>query len=231
MLVGCGNKETGDAGIVPLPSPMQLVSNQSIIQPTVRPTIQPAPTLFVLGPLVEPDTDLWAAPVSVPRELQIPSLNVDAPILAVGLTSGNIMDSPKGSIGDPVWGTAFWYRGGSEPGDIGTATIAGHVNDPLGQPQIFAHLQDLHSGDLIIVHVKNTRVNIRFTVNQTMVYSLQQSSDPAVLTRIFGSGPVAGTGPVPATDGLSHLTLITCAGYIVNGEFDHHTVVYATRSN
>ena len=140
------------------------------------------------------------------------------------------MDSPKGPIGDPVWHSAFWYRGSGIPGDVGTATIAGHVNDPLGRPEIFAHLEDLHPGDLIIVHLKYTTIDIHFIVDQIEVYSVQESSDPAVLAQIFGAGPVAGTGPQPALDGLSHLTLITCAGYIVNGEFDRHTVVYATRS-
>jgi sortase (surface protein transpeptidase) len=139
------------------------------------------------------------------------------------------MDAPKGPIDDPVWNTAFWYRGGGVPGDVGTATIAGHVNDPLGNPMIFAHLEDLHPGDLIIVHLKYTTMNIRFIVNQIKVYSVKESSDPAVLTQIYGAGPVAGTGPQPAPDGLSHLTLVTCAGDIINGAFDHHTVVYATR--
>jgi len=168
--------------------------------------------------------------VDVPLELQIPSLKVNAPVMGVGLTSENVMDSPRGPIGDPVWHTAFWYRGGGIPGDVGTATIAGHVNDPLGEPEIFARLEHLIPGDLIIVHLKNTNMDIRFIVNQIEVYSLKESSDPAVLTQIFGAGPVAGTGPQPAPDGLSHLTLITCAGYIVNGQFNRHTVVYATRS-
>jgi sortase (surface protein transpeptidase) len=141
------------------------------------------------------------------------------------------MDAPKGPIGDAVWHTAFWFRGGGIPGEIGTATIAAHVDDPLGNPEIFANIQSLRPGDLIIIHIKHTLIDIRFLVDQTEVYSTQQSSDPAVLTKIFGSGPVSGTGPQPAPDGLSHLTLITCAGYIVNGEFDHHVVVYATRSN
>ncbi len=224
VLAGCGNKETGEAQPVPPPSPMPMPLT------SVQPTVQPTPTLFVLGPLIEPDLDLKAGPVEVPLELQIPSLKVNAPVLGVGLTSQNVMDSPKGPIGDPIWHAAFWYRGGGIPGAVGTATIAGHVNDPLGQPEIFAHLQDLHPGDLIIIHLKSTDIDIRFIVNQTKVYSVQQSSDPAVLTQIFGAGPLAGTGPQPAPDGLSHLTLITCAGYIVNGEFDHHTVVYATRS-
>jgi sortase (surface protein transpeptidase) len=166
----------------------------------------------------------------VPLELQIPSLKVNAPVLGVGLTSENVMDAPKGPIGDPVWHTAFWYRGSGIPGEPGTATIAGHVNDPLGRPEIFAHLQDLHPGDLIIVHYTTSNIYIRFIVDQIKVYSIQESSDPAVLTQIFGAGPVAGTGSQPALDGLSHLTLITCTGNIVNGQFDHHTVVYATRS-
>jgi hypothetical protein len=63
-----------------------------------------------------------------------------------------------------------------------------------------------------------------------MLYSIEESSDPAVLAQIFGPGP-AGIGPQLAADGLARLTLVTCAGYIVNGQFDHHVVVYATRSN
>jgi hypothetical protein len=222
VLAGCGSNQTGEAPTAPLPSAM--------LVPSVHPTVQPTPTPFHLGPLIDEGIDLSAGPVEVPLQLQIPSLQVNAPVLGVGLTSANVMDSPKGPIGDPVWGTAFWYRGGGIPGDIGTATIAGHVDDPLGRPEIFAHLDQLHPGDLIVVHLNNTNIGIDFMVNQIKVYSTQQSSDPAVLTQIFGAGPVAGTEPQPAPDGLSHLTLITCAGYIVKGEFDHHTVVYATRT-
>jgi hypothetical protein len=166
----------------------------------------------------------------VPLELEIPSLGVLAPIISVGLNSDNVMDSPKGPIGDPVWNTAFWYRGGGIPGDVGTATIAGHINDPVSRPMIFARIGDLQPGDLVIIRLKYTSVEIHFIVNQVKVYSVKESSDPAVLTQIYGAGPVAGIGPQPSPDGLSHLTLITCAGDIVGGKFDHHTVVYTTRS-
>jgi hypothetical protein len=227
VLAGCGNKQKGEAQ----PAPPLSAMPSSSSQPTDRPTVQPTPTVFVFGPLIDGGLDLKAGPVDVVLELLIPSLAVNAPVLGVGLTSDNKMDSPKGAIGDPIWHTAFWYRGGGIPGSVGTATIAGHVNDPLGRPEIFAHLDHLGPGDEIIVRVKHTTVGIRFTVDQVKVYSVQESSDPAVLTQIFGAGPVSGAEPQPAPDGLSHLTLITCAGYIVNGEFDHHTVVYATRSN
>jgi hypothetical protein len=192
--------------------------------PTVEPTITPTPTQFVFGQLLDKVLDLRAGPVDVPLELLIPTIKIKIPMLGVGLTKENRMDAPKGPIGDPVWHTAFWYRGSVVPGEPGTATVAGHVNDPLGNPEIFAHLKELQPGDLITVHDPRSTMDIRFIVDQVKVYSIQESSDPAVLSRIFGGGSKA------AIDGLSHLTLITCAGNIVNGQFDHHTVVYTTRS-
>lgn len=234
LLAGCGNLETGKA--LPLPSLSSLPSvtiqptPQPTIQPTAEPTIEPTPTLFILGSSYDLNLDLRSGPVDVPLELQIPVLNVNAPVLGVGLTADNVMDAPKGPIGDPVWHTAFWYRGGGIPGESGTATIAGHVTGPLGNPEIFANLKNLTPGDAIIIHVKNSTLNIRFIVDQIKVYSIQESTDPTVLSMIYGPGITEGTGPQPAPDGLSHLTLITCAGSYVNGEFDHHTVVFATIS-
>ena len=73
-------------------------------------------------------------------------------------------------------------------------------------------------------------LDLRFLVTQNETYSVEQTADPAVLAQIYGAGPAAGQGPQPAPDGRSHLTLITCTGAIVNGAFDHHVVVYATRS-
>ncbi len=235
ILTGCRIKETEKTLIVPSPSPLPEITTQAIVLPTPQitetPTIILTPTVFTLGPLIEADLDLREGPVELPLELQIPALEVTAPMMGVGLTDKGEMDSPKGDIGDPIWHTAFWYRGGGIPGDIGTATIAGHVNDPLGEPEIFAHLRKLKPGDLIVIRDKTTGVDIKFSVDEVKVYSVIQSAKPEILTRIYGEGPVIGTGPQPAPDGLSHLTLITCAGYIIDGEFDRHTVVFATRSN
>ncbi|HUF38646.1 MAG TPA: class F sortase [Anaerolineales bacterium] len=197
--------------------------------PPVQVAVPSTPTPVVLGPLFDPGYELKEGPIHLPLVLQIPSLNINARVLGVGLTALNAMDAPKGAIDDPVWHSAFWYRGSGIPGDPGTATIAGHVNDPLGRPQIFADLEDLKPGDLIIVLYTLLNIKIHFSVDETIVYSTRESSDPAVLERIFGQGPVAGIEPQPASDGLSYLTLITCAGNIIDGQFDHHTVVYASR--
>jgi len=181
------------------------------------------------GPLTDPGLDLSAPPVDVPLELRIPSLQINSPVLAVGITSENVMDAPQGSAQDPVWQTAFWYRGGGIPGDVGTATIAGHVAGIRGRPALFAHLKDLRPGDLITIHDTRSGLGVHFIVTEMETYSLQEASDPSVLAQIYGSGPVSGKGPQPAPDGLSHLTLITCSGSFVQGSYDHRLVVYAER--
>jgi sortase A len=172
---------------------------------------------------------LRAGPVAVPLELQMPSLSVSAPVVGVGITPKNVMDAPMGPADDPVWQQAFWYRGSAVPGALSTALIAGHIDDPLGRPAVFAHIDTLRPGDPIVVHDTRSGLDVRFSVTDSKTYSLDQTTDPAVLAQIYGVGPVAGTWSQPSADGLSHLTLITCTGTFRNGTHDHRLVVYATR--
>jgi hypothetical protein len=195
------------------------------------PTAPPAAAVpaTMAGPLVPAGMDIHAGPIPVPLQLWIPTLAVRAPVLGVGITAHGAMDAPQGAPGNPIWEEAFWYRGGGIPGDDGTATIAGHVDDTLGRPALFAHIRDLHAGDPIVIHDTRSGLDIRFTVREVATYSVQQASQPAVLAAIYGAGPVAGTGPQPAPDGLAHLTLVTCAGDFVHGSYDHRVVVDAQR--
>ena len=188
-----------------------------------------AAALPVPAALTAATLGLRAGPVAVPLQLQIPSIKVDIPVLGVGITSADVMDAPEGPPNDPVWQQAFWYRGSAVPGAASTALIAGHVDDPLGRPGAFANIDQLHTGDLIVVHDARSGLNVRFSVTGSQTYSLAQTGDPAVLTQIYGAGPVTDSGPTPSTDGLSHLTLISCAGTFVNGTHDHRIVVYAVR--
>ncbi|MBP7964067.1 MAG: sortase [Caldilineaceae bacterium] len=200
------------------------------ITPTVKPLAEPTAPPLVLEPLFNPALDLSVGPVAVPLELRIPSLQLVAPILGVGITAQNVMDAPKGPAADPVWQTAFWYRGSGIPGEVGTATLAGHVDDLVGRPALFARLGDLRVGDLIVVHDARTGQDARFIVEKSETYSTRQAADPAILAQIYGHGPASGQEPQPAPDGLAHLTLITCAGDFVDGTFDLRLVVYAARS-
>jgi hypothetical protein len=77
-----------------------------------------ARTLPVPAPLTEAGLSLRAKPVAVPLRLRIPSIGVDASVLGVGLTPGNVMDAPIGRADDPVWQQAFWYRGSAVPGAV-----------------------------------------------------------------------------------------------------------------
>jgi sortase (surface protein transpeptidase) len=187
-----------------------------------------APTLAVPAALTVAGLSLRAGPVGVPLELRMPSLDVNAPVVGVGITAKDVMDAPMGPPDDPVWQQVFWYRGSASPGAPSTALIAGHV-DGGGRPGAFAHIDDLRRGDPIVVHDTRSGLDIHFVVTETEAYTLDQAAEPAVLTRIYGAGPVSGAWPQPSADGLSHLTLITCAGTYTNGTHDHRLVVYATR--
>ena len=192
--------------------------------PPMTPTALALPAALTDEPL-----DLRAGPGAVPLELQLPSLDVVASVVGVGITPKNVMDAPMGPERDPVWQQAFWYRGSAVPGALSTALIAGHVGGPGGSSAVFAHLDRLRPGDTIVVHDTRTAVDVRFSVTESKAYSLDEAAEPAVLTQIYGAGPVAGTWPQPSADGLAHLTLITCTGTFKNGTHDHRLVVYATR--
>jgi sortase family protein len=222
VLTGCANAQAGGGQPSRNPSPVTATTAVHAPAPATESLVVPAP-------LFDPSIDLRAAPVNVPLELRLPSLRLTAPVLGVGLNAKNVMDTPLGSASAPVWREVFWYRGGGIPGDATTATIAGHVDDVLGRPAIFARLKDLRVGDTVTVRDTRTGLAVDFLVTRTITYTLKQTVDPTVLAQIYGPGPVAGQGPEPSPDGLSHLTLITCTGNWIGsaGTFDHRLVVYA----
>jgi sortase (surface protein transpeptidase) len=181
--------------------------------------------------LFDKDLGLRAGPVPVPLQLLIPSINVTSQVLGVGVTAGDVMDAPEGPADDPVWQEAFWYRGSAIPGVISTAVIAGHVNGPRGTRGVFGDIARLKKGDVIIVRDTRRRLDVRFAVTSSTSFTLDETTEPAVLKRIYGVGPVAGTTPQRARDGRAHLTLVTCAGtFDTNlGTHDHRLAVFATR--
>ncbi len=224
FLVGCASSErqwTAPAATTaasPDPPPRAATIRR---RPAADPPVPAA--LFASG------LDVRAGPVPVPLKLQIPSLNVDASVLGVGVTPGDVMDAPEGPVNDRVWQEAFWYRGSAVPGVISTALIAGHIDGPRGTEAVFGHIDQLRSGDAIIIHDARSGLDVRFAVTGSTSFSLDQTADKSVLTRIYGVGPVAGTTPQRSADGLAHLTLVTCAGTFRNGTHDHRLVVFATR--
>lgn len=191
----------------------------------------PEGPLAVPASLLDGDVGLRSGPVDVPLELQLPTIGVRAPVAGVGITSEDVMDAPTGRADDPVWQQVFWYRGSALPGSPSTALMAGHVNGPGGRTAAFSRIGDLRPGDPIVVRDTRTGLQMHFVMTEARTYSIQEARDRAVLARIYGAGPVAGSAPQPSSDGLAHLTLVTCAGTFRSGTHDHRLVVYATRSS
>jgi sortase A len=127
--------------------------------------------------------------LSLPVQLKIPSIKIDAPILSVGVTPSGAMDTPKGPK------EAAWYNLGPRPGEVGSAVIDGHYGWKDNIPAVFDDLNKIQKGDKIYVTDNKGAVNT-FIVNEIRNYGENEKT-----SKIFSS-----------SDGLSHLNLITCEG-------------------
>ena len=137
-----------------------------------------------------------AAPVGAPGRLRVKAIGIDTPLEKLHLGAGGALVPPK------EYGRAGWYSGGTAPGDLGPAVIAGHVDSKSG-PAIFYRLRELTVGDRIEV-VRGGSV-VRFTVVREAWYPKTH----------FPTGEVY--GPTPDRQ----LRLITCGGV-----FDHRLRSY-----
>jgi LPXTG-site transpeptidase (sortase) family protein len=138
----------------------------------------------------EPEVPEPAPPMpvfGVPVRLRIPALNVEAPVVTVGLTEEGAMDAPEGPE------NTGWYELGPRPGEQGSAVIAGHSGYRTG-PAVFDDLETLQPGDRIYV-VDDAGTTIEFTVRESREYD-----------------PYDRPEEVFASNEGRHLNLITCTG-------------------
>ncbi len=82
--------------------------------------------------------------VADPVRVRVPSIGVDAPIDPLVVDGNGVLPPP-----DTFTGTG-WWQAGPEPGEVGPAVIAGHVDSYTG-PAVFFELDQLDSGDEIFV--------------------------------------------------------------------------------
>ncbi|QXE39389.1 class F sortase [Streptomyces sp. GMY02] len=106
------------------------------------------------------------APLSsaAPVALRIPDIQVDAPLLGVGLGRDGSLDVPPPGIRN----VAGWYKDGPSPGAKGTAVIAGHVDSARG-PAVFHKLSTLRRGHRIEVARADGRTAV-FSVDALEAY-------------------------------------------------------------
>lgn len=88
----------------------------------------------------------------VPERIEIPALNIKAPLMKLGLTDDGEVELPP--FDEP--GTAGWYTGSAVPGDPGASVIIGHV-DTKTAPAVFFRLGELRRGAVVKVRRSDGR--------------------------------------------------------------------------
>ncbi|MEF9915024.1 class F sortase [Streptomyces sp. NPDC048511] len=173
---------------------------------------QPAAAASVAGPRDttvsapadgEPVQPLAYAPV---ERIQIPSIEVDAPVVDVNLDPAGWIEAPPAQ--DP--NLAGWYQNGVAPGQRGTSVMVGHV-DNLAGPAVFYGLGSLSKGQQIEVSRYDNRTAV-FEIYGVEVFSKNDFPGP----RVYGD------------TGYAELRVITCGGgYSKANGYDGNVVVFA----
>ncbi len=142
---------------------------------------------------------------SAPVRVLIPTLNVNASTVELGVGSGGALETPS----DPD--DVGWFVGAHTPGGPGSAVVAGHVTWN-GRPTVFSRLDQLNAGDKVRVE-REDGTTARFEV-------IQRGTFPK---REFPTSEVYGASATP------QLILITCGGkYDADRRYyDANVVVWA----
>lgn len=132
-----------------------------------------------------------AATVPAPARIDIPSLDVAAPVVRVGLDAHQAVEVPEDIA------TVGWYSLGVAPGSpAGSAVIVGHRDGRVAGHGAFYDLARLTPGDRIIV---------TDAAGRTLAYE--------VVAREVVDKQMLPTSDLFAIDGPPRLTLITCGGW------------------
>lgn len=148
---------------------------------------------------------------SLPVRLKIPKLNVDANIERLGVTPEGDMQSPASPK------NAGWYKLGPNPGNEGSAVIAGHYGSGRFRGQsVFDNLHTLSKGDSISVE-DETGAIATFTIQESQIYGRNE-----IVPEVFNS-----------SDGKAHLNLVTCQGKWIaaEGTYENRLVVFTDKVN
>lgn len=178
----------------------QLLGDDALFD-AFAPVAAPRPSAAVVPAASATSTAAFA-----PARLKVPSLGIDAKVEEVGRKLDGAMGTPADFM------NVGWWSEGSKPGSPGNAVMAGHVNNALTKPGVFAHLSKINKGDYVTVSDAEGRTKV-YEVYEIASYE----PDQAPLAKIF------------ATTGPSQLVLITCEGEWVADErsFDKRLVVIA----
>ncbi|UQA98137.1 class F sortase [Streptomyces halobius] len=140
-----------------------------------------------------------ALPRSVPKQLTIPEIAVQAPFTPLSVSASGQLNPPPAGNNNLVG----WYRDGVSPGERGASIVAGHVDTKTG-PGVFLQLSTLKRGSTVDV-TREDGIIATFKVDSVETFSKANFPND----RVYGDTPSA------------QLRLITCGG-----AYDHKAKDY-----
>jgi sortase (surface protein transpeptidase) len=146
-----------------------------------------------------------AADVAKPVRIRIPSIDVDAEIVGVGLDEDGAMETPD-------IGFAGWYTKGPKPGEKGPSVVVAHVDSKAG-PDVFNRLNELRPGAEI--HIERSDGSTATWLSES---SEQTDKDELPVGSIWK----------PTEEPV--LRLVTCGGAFDRsiGHYTDNVIVYAS---
>lgn len=146
---------------------------------------------------------------SLPVRLRVPAIGVDSTLKKIGLND-------RGEIATPPLvrdSHAYWLTVSPTPGQLGPATIIGHVDSAAYGPGVFFKLGDMRQRDKIYV-TRSDGVTATFEVERVVEYSKSHFPTQAVYGNLDHAG----------------LRLITCGGAFDSAinSYESNIVVYAS---
>lgn len=152
-------------------------------------------------------TSTTPAAAVVPKSIDIPSIDVEAPLMKLGLSKDGEVELPP--YEKPK--VAGWFSGSAVPGEKGASVIIGHV-DTKTAPAVFYKLRQLRKGETVKVERSDGKV-VSYKVDAIE----QVSKDHFPARRVY------------VDDGLK---LVTCGGKFdyARGEYLDNIIVYASRA-
>ncbi|WP_217240051.1 class F sortase [Streptomyces sp. AC555_RSS877] len=145
-------------------------------------------------------------PYSLPDRVRLSAINVDAPVIPVGLDMDGWVAAPPPE--DP--NLAGWFTGAVSPGEKGTAVVVGHVDNQQG-PAVFYGLGALKKGSRVEVTRKDGKTAV-FEIYGIEVF--EKNNFPG--DRVYGS------------KGHPELRVITCGGgFSQQNGYDGNVVAFA----
>ncbi|TJZ51139.1 class F sortase [Streptomyces piniterrae] len=196
--MGNRSRDRGESSVIAGVTALALVTGLWLIVHGTETRTPPQPSAaqgFGAGPAVaRPAVPQVPAipplPASDPVRVTVPSAEIDAPLMGLGLAADGSLDVPP----DATRNLAGWYKDGTAPGARGTALVAGHVDSHAG-PAVFYNLGSLRKNVPVEILRKDGRTAV-FTVDAVEVYEGDNFPDD----KVYGQAD------------RPELRLITCGG-------------------